>query len=107
MIACSLCCVLRDWSVSSLRSTNPPGCFRLVYTARVRKGHVLDFCQGGPRAGRPDWYWQEGQARQAFANAGPLSVAVPAGVKGYAERARRFEKKPLAQLVSPAEQIAL
>src|SRR5438132_4994907 len=28
MIACSLCCVLRDWSVSSMRSTNAPLFFR-------------------------------------------------------------------------------
>src|SRR5205807_1992583 len=54
-----------------------------------------------------DMYVQDGQARQDFANAGPLSVAVPSAVKGYAELARRFGKKPLAQLVSPAEQIAL
>src|SRR5881397_3110067 len=28
MIACSLSCVLRDWSVSSMRSTNTPFCLR-------------------------------------------------------------------------------
>src|SRR2546430_2963722 len=83
------------------------GGFALVYTARDRQVHVLDFREVGPLAARPDMYVQDGQARQDFANAGPLSVAVPSAVKGYAELARRFGKKPLAQLVSPAEQIAL
>src|SRR5437016_2983884 len=83
------------------------GGFALVYTARDRQVHVLDFREVGPLAARPDMYVQNGQARQDFANAGPLSVAVPSAVKGYAELARRFGKKPLAQLVSPAEQIAL
>src|SRR2546428_1701525 len=83
------------------------GGFALVYTARDRQVHVLDFREVGPLAARPDMYVQDGQARQDFANAGPLSVAVPAAVKGYAVLARRFGKKPLAQLVSPAEQIAL
>src|SRR3989440_11476838 len=83
------------------------GGFALVYTARARQVHVLDFREVGPLAARPDMYVQTGQARQDFANAGPLSVAVPSAVKGYAELARRFGKKPLAQLVSPAEQIAL
>src|SRR5256712_706267 len=83
------------------------GGFALVYTARDRQVHVLEFREVGPLAARPDMYVQDGQARQDFANAGPLSVAVPSAVKGYAELARRFGKKPLAQLVSPPEQIAL
>src|SRR2546427_5567676 len=83
------------------------GGFALVYTARDRQVHVLDFREVGPLAARPDMYVEDGEARQDFANAGPLSVAVPSAVKGYAELARRFGKNPLAQLVSPAEQIAL
>src|SRR6266850_2477117 len=83
------------------------GGFALVYTAKDRRVHVLDFREVGPLAARPDMYVQDGHPRQDLANAGPLSVAVPAAVKGYAELAKRFGKKPLAQLTSPAEQIAL
>ena len=83
------------------------GGFALIYTARTRQVHVLDFREVGPRAARPDMFVQNGEARQDLANAGPLSVAVPAAVKGYAELLKRFGKKPLAQVVSPAEQIAL
>src|SRR5437763_13718303 len=82
------------------------GGFALIFTARDRKVHVLDFREVGPGAARPDMYVQNGEARQDLANAGPLSVAVPAAVKGYAELLKRFGKKPLAQVISPAEQIA-
>ncbi len=60
-----------------------------------------------PLAARPDMFVVDGQPRQDLANSGPLGVAVPAAVKGYAELAKRFGKKPLSQLTSPAEQIAL
>src|SRR3989442_1596856 len=82
------------------------GGFALVYTARDRQVHVLDFREVGPLAARPDMYVQDGQARQDFANAGPLSVAVPSPVKGYAEVARRVRKKTPAQPVSPAGRAA-
>jgi gamma-glutamyltranspeptidase/glutathione hydrolase len=83
------------------------GGFALVYTARDRKVRVIDFREVGPAAARPDMYIQDGEPRQDLANAGPLSVAVPAAAKGYAELVKRFGKKPLAQITSPAEQIAL
>ncbi len=82
------------------------GGFALVYTAKDRQVHVIDFREVAPLAARPDMYLVGGQPRQDLANAGPLSVAVPAAVKGYAELVRRFGKKPLAQITSPAEQIA-
>lgn len=82
------------------------GGFALVYTAGDRKVHVLDFRETGPARARPDMYLRDGQARQDLANAGPLSVAVPGAVKGYVEMARRWGKKPLSQLTSPAEQVA-
>ena len=83
------------------------GGFALVYVARDRSVHAIDFREVGPAAARPDMYVVEGQPRQDLANAGPLSVAVPAAVKGYAELVKRFGKKPLSQLTSPAEQLAL
>src|SRR5438093_711705 len=58
------------------------GGFALIYTARTRQVHVLDFREVGPRAARPDMYVQNGEARQDLANAGPPSVAVPAARGG-------------------------
>src|SRR5207248_871535 len=36
------------------------GGFALIYTARTRQVHVLDFREVGPRAARPDMYVQNG-----------------------------------------------
>src|SRR2546428_13939702 len=69
------------------------GGFALVYTARDRQVHVLDFREVGPLAARPDMYVQDGQARQDFANAGPLSVAVPSAGQGFAGAPQRLRKK--------------
>ena len=82
------------------------GGFALVYTAADRQVHAIDFRETAPAKARPDMFIVDGKPRQDLADAGPLSVAVPAAVKGYVELARRFGKKPLSQLVSPAEQIA-
>ncbi|MGZ6144013.1 MAG: gamma-glutamyltransferase, partial [Myxococcales bacterium] len=76
------------------------GGFAIVYTAKDKQVHVLDFREIGPAKATPQMYLQNGQARQDLANVGPLSVAVPAAVKGYTELAKRFGKKPLAQLTS-------
>jgi gamma-glutamyltranspeptidase/glutathione hydrolase len=83
------------------------GGFALVYTARDHQVHVLDFREMAPGRATPDMYLEKGQPRQDLANAGPLAVAVPSAVRGYAELVKRFGTKPLAQIVSPAEQLAL
>lgn len=83
------------------------GGFALVYTARDRQVHAIDFREVGPAKARPDMYIVDGQPRQDLADAGALSVAAPAAVRGYVELVKRFGTKPLGQLTSPAEQIAL
>src|SRR4051812_49474346 len=73
------------------------GGFALVYTAKVRQVHVIDFREVAPLAARPDMYVVDGPPRQDLANAGALSVAVPAAVKGDAELAKRVGREPPAQ----------
>src|SRR6266852_7597 len=80
------------------------GGFALVYTARDKQAHAIDFREVGPAGARPDMYIVDGQPRQDLADAGPLSIAVPSAVRGYVELVKRFGKKPLSQLTSPAEQ---
>jgi gamma-glutamyltranspeptidase / glutathione hydrolase len=82
------------------------GGFALVYTAKDRKVHVLDFREVAPAAARPDMYLRDGQARQDLANAGPLAVAVPGAVRGYVELLKRFGKRSLREAVAPAIAIA-
>ena len=82
------------------------GGFALVFRAKDKQVFAMDFREIAPSRATPDMYLENGHARQDLANAGPLSVAVPSAVRGYADLARRFGKLPLAQLVSPAQQIA-
>src|SRR5262249_59053710 len=76
------------------------GGFAIVYTAKDKKIHVLDFREVAPAKATKEMYIVQGKPRQDLANMGPLSVAVPAAAKGYVELAKRFGKKPLAQLTS-------
>ncbi|MFN2546675.1 MAG: gamma-glutamyltransferase, partial [Myxococcales bacterium] len=82
------------------------GGFALVYTAKEKRVHVLDFREVAPAKATKDMYIVDGQPRQDLANMGPLSVAVPAATKGYVELAKRFGTRPLSQLTSAAEQLA-
>jgi gamma-glutamyltranspeptidase/glutathione hydrolase len=82
------------------------GGFALVYLAREKKVHVVDFREAAPLAAKPDMFILNGVPRQDLSDAGPLSVAVPAAAMGYAELVKRFGTKPLGQITSPAEQLA-
>ena len=82
------------------------GGFALIYTARDRQVRAVDFREVAPASARPDMYIVDGKPRQDLANAGPMSIAVPAAVRGYVELVKQFGTKPLSQLTSPAEQIA-
>src|SRR5438552_11097707 len=57
------------------------GGFALVYTARDKQLHVLDFRETAPAKATPGMFLENGKPRQDLANAGPLSVAVPAAVR--------------------------
>jgi gamma-glutamyltranspeptidase/glutathione hydrolase len=82
------------------------GGFALVYVARERKVHALDFREVAPLAATRDMFVVEGEPRPKLAQQGALAVAAPGAVKGYAELARRFGTRPLAALVEPAARLA-
>jgi gamma-glutamyltranspeptidase / glutathione hydrolase len=82
------------------------GGFALVYTARDRQVHIVDFREVAPAAARPDMYLRDGQARQDLANAGPLSIGVPGAVRGYVELQKRWGKRPLREALAPAIALA-
>ena len=81
------------------------GGFALVWVARERKVHVLDFREVAPASATRDMFVQPGRPARASLDGG-LAVAVPGAVKGYAELARRFGTRPLRELVEPAARIA-
>jgi gamma-glutamyltranspeptidase/glutathione hydrolase len=82
------------------------GGFALVYEAKTGKVHALDFREVAPGRARPDMYARNGDGAARRSLDGGLAVAVPGAVKGYAELARRFGTKPLAELVGPAKVLA-
>jgi gamma-glutamyltranspeptidase/glutathione hydrolase len=82
------------------------GGLALVYLAREGKVHAIDFRETAPAAAAPDMFLRDGKPVPRLSRCGGLSVAVPGAVKGYAEIARRFGRKPLSRLVEPAARIA-
>ncbi len=82
------------------------GGFALVYDAKERKVHAIDFREVAPGRARPDMFLKEGAPKPRRSLDGGLAVAVPGAVRGYAEIARRFGTKPLGELVGPAAVLA-
>lgn len=82
------------------------GGFALVYDAKARKVHALDFREVAPARARPDMFVKDGVPQPRRSLDGGLAVAVPGAVRGYAEIARRFGTKPLQELVGPAVVLA-
>lgn len=82
------------------------GGFALVFLAKDKSVHALDFREVGPAGARPDMFLRDGKPRTDLSQDGPLSVGVPGAVKGYVELARKFGTRPLSQLTAAAEQLA-
>ena len=82
------------------------GGLALVYLAREDRVYALDFRETAPAAATPDMFLVGGKPDPRRSRCGGLSVAVPGAVKGYAEIARRFGRKPLPELVAPAVKLA-
>jgi gamma-glutamyltranspeptidase/glutathione hydrolase len=82
------------------------GGFALVWDAKARRVHALDFREVAPARARPDMFLRGGTPDPRRSLDGGLAVAVPGAVRGYAELARRFGTRPLAELVGPAAALA-
>jgi gamma-glutamyltranspeptidase/glutathione hydrolase len=82
------------------------GGFALVWDAKARQVHALDFREVAPGKARPEMFLRGGAPEPKRSLDGGLAVAVPGAVRGYAELARRFGTKPLAELVGPAAAVA-
>ncbi len=81
------------------------GGFALVWIARERRAHVIDFREVSPAAATADMFSRPGAPERASLDGG-LAVAVPGAMKGYAELARRFGTWRLPRLVEPAALLA-
>jgi gamma-glutamyltranspeptidase / glutathione hydrolase len=83
------------------------GGFAVIYRARDKSVHTLDFREQAPLSIRPDMFLEAGKPVPARARRGGLAVGVPGEVRGLAELIKRFGKRSFAECVRPAEQLAV
>lgn len=83
------------------------GGFLVIYQAKQKKAHALDFRETAPQAARSDLYMKGGKPVPALSLTGPLAVAVPGTVAGLTEAWRRFGSLPLPIILDPAIRYAV
>lgn len=81
------------------------GCFMLVRSADG-KVLALDAREAAPYAAFRELYLREGQARPELSSTGPLAVATPGALAGYAELLERLGRRSLASALEPGRKLA-
>jgi gamma-glutamyltranspeptidase/glutathione hydrolase len=82
------------------------GGFAVVYLAKEKKAHALDFRERAPAAITPEAYFKDGNVQPELSKRGGLAVAVPGEVRGLSEMVRRWGKLPFARCVDGAQKLA-
>jgi gamma-glutamyltranspeptidase / glutathione hydrolase len=82
------------------------GGFAVVYLAKEKKAHVLDFREQAPAGIRTDLYFENGKPVPERTRRGGLAVGIPGEVRGLSELVRRFGRRSFAACVRPAEKLA-
>jgi len=82
------------------------GGFALVYVAKEKKVHALDFRERAPAAISAARFFKDGKPVPALSKEGGLAVAVPGEVRGLGELVKRWGKKPFGACVDPAQKLA-
>ena len=82
------------------------GGFALIYVAKEKKVHALDFRERAPAAITAARFLKDGKAVSALSKEGGLAVAVPGEVSGLGEMVKRWGKRPFSACVEPAQRLA-
>jgi gamma-glutamyltranspeptidase/glutathione hydrolase len=82
------------------------GGFMIIYDARDKRAHALDFRETAPEASHADLYARNGKPVPSLSLTGALAVAVPGEVAGLLAAMKRFGSLPLAVLMAPAIRLA-
>ena len=82
------------------------GGFMIIYEARDKRAHALDFRETAPEAAHADLYTRGGKPVPSLSLTGALAVAVPGEVAGLLAAMKRFGSLPLATLMAPAIRLA-
>jgi gamma-glutamyltranspeptidase/glutathione hydrolase len=83
------------------------GGFMMIYDARDKRAHALDFRETAPEAAHADLYVRNGKPAPSLGLTGGLAVAVPGEVAGLLTAMKRFGSLPLAVLMAPAIRLAI
>ncbi len=78
------------------------GGFMVIYDAKERRAHALDFRETAPEAARKELYMKDGKPAPSLSLTGGLAVAVPGEVAGLLAAFKRFGSLPLQVLMAPA-----
>jgi gamma-glutamyltranspeptidase/glutathione hydrolase len=78
------------------------GGFAVLYNAKERRAHALDFRETAPAAARREQYLKEGKPSPSLSVTGALAVAVPGEVSGLIQLLKRFGTLPLQVVMAPA-----
>ena len=78
------------------------GGFMVIYDAKERRAHALDFRETAPEAARKELYMKDGKPAPSISVTGGLAVAVPGEVAGLLAAFKRFGSLPLQALAAPA-----
>ena len=82
------------------------GGFMIIYEARDKRAHALDFRETAPEAAHADLYARGGKPVPSLSLTGALAVAVPGEVAGLLAAMKRFGSLPLTALMAPAIRLA-
>jgi gamma-glutamyltranspeptidase/glutathione hydrolase len=82
------------------------GGFMVIYQAKEKKAHALDFRETAPAASKREQYMKGGKPVASLSLTGALAVAVPGEVGGLTEALKRFGTMPLPGVMAPAMRFA-
>ncbi len=82
------------------------GGFALVWIAKTKELHAIDFREVAPAAASKDMYLKDGKPQPDLSLTGGLSIGVPGAVRGYVELVQRFGKRKLSKVIAPAVRLA-
>jgi gamma-glutamyltranspeptidase/glutathione hydrolase len=82
------------------------GGFAVVWDARSKKLHAVDFREAAPAALTPAHFVVDGKIDPRRSRAGGLAVAIPGEVAGLAHLSERLGALPWAAVVEPARRLA-
>ncbi len=82
------------------------GGFALIYVAKEKKVHAIDFRERAPAAITAARFLKDGKAVPGLSKEGGLAVGVPGEVSGLGEMVKRWGKRSFGACVDPAQKLA-